>query len=87
MEPEIAACTIIAFSKDCSVTISEGVSPIRARRTACLPAAAAASCRPLSAAGMSAVPGRARPSASAMICMVEAVPMKEQEPQEGQAWV
>ena len=36
-------------------------------------------------AGMSAVPGSMRPSASAMICMVLAVPMKEQAPQEGQA--
>ena len=32
-----------------------------------------------------AVPGSIRPSASAMICMVEAVPIKEQAPQLGQA--
>ena len=36
-------------------------------------------------AGIRAVPGSIRPSASAMICMVEAVPMKEQAPQLGQA--
>ena len=36
-------------------------------------------------AGSRAEPGRARPNASAMICMVEAVPMKEQAPQLGQA--
>ena len=32
-----------------------------------------------------AEPGSMRPRASPMICMVEAVPMKEQAPQEGQA--
>ena len=35
--------------------------------------------------GISAVPGSARPSASAMICIVEAVPIKEHAPQLGQA--
>ena len=35
--------------------------------------------------GIRAVPGSIRPRASAMICMVEAVPMKEQAPQLGQA--
>ena len=34
---------------------------------------------------MSAVPGSMRPSASAMICIVEAVPMKLHAPQLGQA--
>ena len=36
-------------------------------------------------AGIRALPGRVRPRASAMICMVDAVPMKEQAPQLGQA--
>ena len=36
-------------------------------------------------AGISAVPGSIRPSASAMICMVDAVPMNEHAPQLGQA--
>ena len=35
---------------------------------------------------MRALPGSMSPKASAMICMVEAVPIKEQAPQEGQAW-
>ena len=35
--------------------------------------------------GINAVPGSARPSASAIICMVEAVPIKEHAPQLGHA--
>ena len=36
-------------------------------------------------AGIRAVPGSIRPNASAMICMVEAVPIKEHAPQLGHA--
>ena len=36
--------------------------------------------------GRRALPGSISPRASAIICMVEAVPIKEQAPQEGQAW-
>ena len=86
MLPEIAACTRIAFSKLSIVTISEGrICSIFASLTACLPASLANARRSGLVAGISAVPGSARPSASAMICIVEAVPIKEHAPQLGQA--
>ena len=53
--------------------------------TACLPASLANSRRSGLVDGINAVPGSARPSASAIICMVEAVPIKEHAPQLGHA--
>ena len=82
----MAAWTRIAFSKLSTVTMSLGRSPRRARATAWRPARRAKAVRSGLAAGSSALPGKARPSASAMICMVEAVPMKLQAPQLGQAF-
>ena len=82
----MAACTMMAFSKLSMVTMSRGRRSRLASSIACLPARSAASRRSWHIAGISAVPGSISPSASAMICMVEAVPMKEHAPQEGQAW-
>ena len=56
-----------------------------ARRTACCPAWQANARRSGLVAGISALPGRASPRASAIICMVDAVPIKEHAPQLGQA--
>ena len=53
--------------------------------TACLPASLAKARRSGLVDGIRAVPGSVSPSASAMICIVEAVPIKEQAPQLGQA--
>ena len=87
MEPDTAAWTRMAFSKLSMVTISEGFMPSdRASLTASLPALLAYSKRSGLVAGSRALPGRASPKASAIICMVEAVPIKEQAPQLGQAF-
>ena len=86
VEPEIAACTMMAFSNDFSVTISDAFTPFFASATAVLPASSAATERSSQVAGISAVPGNMRPSDSAIICMVDAVPMNEHAPQEGHAW-
>ena len=59
--------------------------PFSASATAALPASTATSPRSAQVAGISAEPGSIRPSDSAMICIVEAVPMNEHAPQEGQA--
>ena len=86
MLPEMAAWTRMAFSKLFSVTISLGRMPgVTASFTARAPACLAKASRSGLVAGMRALPGRARPRASAMICMEEAVPIKEQAPQLGQA--
>ena len=85
VEPEMAAWTITAFSKLFSVTISRAVRPSTAIWAARAPALRATSTRSSQVAGIRALPGSISPRASAMICMVEAVPTKEQAPQEGQA--
>ena len=86
MEPEIAACTIIAFSNAFSVTISLALIPFLTNSVICFPALYAISFKSSQVAGIRAEPGSISPRASAMICMVEAVPINEQAPQEGQAW-
>ncbi len=87
MEPDTAAWTSMAFSKLSRVTMSEGLMPwLFASFTASLPALFAYSKRSGLVAGSRALPGRASPRASAIICMVEAVPIKEQAPQLGQAF-
>ncbi len=76
----------MAFSKLSSVTISPGrISGFFASLTACCPACLAKARRSGLSAGISALPGSASPSASAIICMVDAVPIKEHAPQPGQA--
>ena len=81
----MAACTIIAFSKDFIVTILSGVRLCSASHTACFPASFATFLKSGLVAGIRALPGSINPRASAIICMVEAVPIKEQAPQDGQA--
>ena len=84
--PDTAACTRIAFSKLSIVIISLGRIPgMVAIFTACAPASLAKANRSGLVAGISALPGSASPSASAMICIVDAVPIKEHAPQLGQA--
>ena len=87
VDPDIAACTIIAFSKLFIVTISEAFKFISASLTAILPASRAAVFNSFDVAGIKAVPGNIRPNASAIICIVLAVPMKEHAPHDGQACV
>ncbi len=65
--------------------LKENVCSICASFTAWLPASCAYARRSGLVAGIRALPGRARPSASAMICIVDAVPINEQAPQLGQA--
>ena len=85
VEPEIAAWTIIAFSKDFIVTMSLGLRSFFASHTACSPAFFANSKRSGLVAGINALPGSIKPRASAITCIVDAVPINEQAPQEGQA--
>ena len=85
VEPEMAAWTMTAFSKDSRVTMSRGFRPSFASSMTCCPAFLATLRRSSQVAGIRAEPGSIRPRASPMTCMVEAVPMKEQTPQEGQA--
>lgn len=66
------------------VTMSEGrIFSICAILTACLPASLAKARRSGLVDGISAVPGSASPSASAMICIVDAVPILEENLQPG----
>ena len=84
VEPPIALCTIIALRKACGVRMSIGrifrlTSSIIVR-----PALLAKNCSSLIVAGTSALPGSASPSASAIHCIVLAVPIKVQAPTDGQ---
>ena len=72
----MAACTMIAFSKLSKVTIRRAVIPSKANSAARFPAHLATSFNSPQVAGISALPGSISPSASAIICMVEAVPAK-----------
>ena len=76
---------MIAFSKDFIVTILSGVRLCSASQTACFPAFFANSLKSLLVAGIKALPGSISPSASAITCIVDAVPMNEQAPQDGHA--
>ena len=86
VDPEIAACTIIAFSNAFFVTILLALHPAFASSILFLPASYATFLKSSQVAGISAEPGSIRPNASAIICMVDAVPINEQAPQDGQAW-
>ena len=84
VEPPMALCTMMAFSKASRVRISPARMPCSASFGISRPARRAAAKISRMVAGMSAAPGSVRPSASAMHCMVLAVPRKEHAPQEGQ---
>ena len=79
----MAAWTSTAFSKLFSVTICRAVTPSRAIWAALAPAFWATWRRSSQVAGIKALPGSISPRASAMICMVEAVPIKEQARRKG----
>jgi hypothetical protein len=64
--------------------ISEGRGPERASWTAHLPLISASWSRRLSGAGIAAFPGNAMPNASAMLAIVDAVPITMHEPAERQ---
>ena len=76
---------MIAFSKLSFVTISFAVMPFAMSSMSCFPALYEAALSSGAVDGMSAVPGSISPSASAIICIVDAVPMNEQAPQLGHA--
>lgn len=84
VEPPMAMETRMAFSKAAGFMICEGRMASWAMRTAWRPLISASCRRRLSGAGMAALPGRAIPRASAMLAMVEAVPMTMQLPAERQ---
>ena len=82
VEPPIAPLTRIAFSKAAFVMMSDG---FRSSFTICTirrPVSCEITRRRESTAGIAAFPESAMPSASAMLAMVEAVPMVLQEPGE-----
>ncbi len=85
VDPPIATCNAIAFSKDFFESISDGRrSSLTAWRTAS-PARAAMSYRSCDSAGASALPNGANPSASEIEAIVLAVNMPPHEPAPGQA--
>ena len=80
VEPPSACSALMALRSEGSVTKRAGVSPRRARSTMRRPACSPSWRRRESAAGMSALPGRAMPSVSQIAAMVDAVPMTPQWP-------
>ncbi len=86
VEPEMAAWTMMAFSKLRIIhDIACGDTGFHQLHQLCT--GVVGSLLQLRGSGrhIKAVPGSIRPRASAMTCMVEAVPIKEQAPQLGQA--
>ena len=67
--------TVMAFSKDSRERRREGFRSSQANSTACRPQAVAMRMCSLTIAGMLEAPGSVKPNASAMVPMVEAVPM------------
>ena len=80
VEPPVAAIATIALWNDSLVMTSPMVRPSRTRSTASRPVRMEASISRESVAGVPAVPGSVMPSASAMIAIVDAVPMVLQWP-------
>jgi hypothetical protein len=78
--PPIAISSVIALSNASAVRSCEGRSPSCAIATARDPVSSAARVRSASTAGIEAVPGRDRPSASTIEVIVEAVPISLQLP-------
>ena len=76
---------MMAFSNAFSVRMSDGFNPSLANPNARSPARCVICFKAGRCVGIKADPGRAMPNASAMICIVEAVPMNEQAPQVGHA--
>ena len=83
--PPTAAWTVTAFSKASRVRMSRLRMPRRTSSRICFPAVRAMRVSSVLVTGISAEPGRASPSASAMACMVLAVANCWQAPGPGQA--
>ena len=79
----MALCTTIAFSNASRVMILLAVREFAISRMIPRPASRAQARISRIVAGINAAPGSVIPSASAMHCMVLAVPRKVQAPQEG----
>ena len=75
VDPPMAAWTLMAFSKAARVRMALGRRSRRISSAAWAPASAARWVMRLVLAGIMAFPGRDMPRASAMACMVLAVPM------------
>ena len=84
VEPPMALCTMMALRKAAGVMILETVMFFSTSSMIFRPAYRAYCRMSRMVAGTSAAPGRVMPRASAMHCMVEAVPRKVQAPTEGQ---
>ena len=82
VEPAIALCTTSAFSIDWRVSKSRGLRSSQIISTMRRPQAAAMRGCAESAAGIEEAPGKVKPSASARVIMVAAVPMVMQVPAE-----
>src|SRR6476660_8438797 len=84
LEPPIACSTTCAFRNDDAVSNSLGFGPLAlAIPAATLPLASAERKRSACGAGIVALIGSDRPSASVMQAMVEAVPITMQVPTDG----
>ena len=75
VDPPTAASTVVAFANPAGVNTSEGRTPPKTRPTIRRPASSASDNCTGSPAARTAEPGSARPSVSAMIAIVEAVPI------------
>ena len=80
VDPETAIRTRNAFSTDFSVMISEGLIGLLSMLTAALPDSSAATSLSAATAGIAAVPGSDMPNTSAIMAIVEAVPITAQVP-------
>ncbi len=85
VDPPIAACTVMAFSKAGRVRISSGCTSDSRALTASSPHSAAADRRSLVSAAGDAEPNGAIPIASAIVAIVFAVAISAQEPAPGHA--
>ena len=84
VDPPMALCTTMAFSNASRVRMSLTRMFLLMSSKICRPACRAPAKISRMVAGISAAPGSVRPRASAMHCIVLAVPRKVHAPQEGQ---
>ena len=82
VEPPTAMSTVMAFSNDSRVRMSDGLRLSHANSTARRPQAVDMRMCSLTIAGMLEAPGRQKPKDSAMAPIVDAVPMVMQCPGE-----
>ena len=84
VEPPMALWTMMAFSNASWVRMSLTKISFSINSIICRPALLAQAKMSRMVAGIRAAPGSVRPNASAMHCIVLAVPRKVQAPQDGQ---